>query len=338
MTQSHERYMQRCLQLAGYGMGTVAPNPLVGAVLVYNDEIISEGWHQQFGGPHAERMAIDNIKNDPRLFESTLYVNLEPCAHYGKQPPCANLIVESGIKTVVFGSHDPFEKVNGNGLKILHENGIKTVGPILEQECNNLNRRFFVFHTKKRPYIILKWAETADGFLAPEDKVRTQISGEAAQQLLHKWRCEEPAILVGAETATIDKPMLNVRNWHGNNPIPVFFDPHIRADYSKYSQGVVFNLLKNEVANQVEFVKCEQPNLISEAMDVLYKKNIQSILVEGGKKTLEAYIDAGCWDEVRVIKSKSINFSKGDSSPVFKGNCIEKFDLVNDTIGIYYKI
>lgn len=331
--------MQRCLELAQRGMGMVAPNPMVGCVIVYQNEIISEGWHEQFGENHAERNAILALNDDSRLQKSTLYVNLEPCAHHGKTPPCSNLIVESGIRTVVIGSEDPFEKVNGKGIEILKKAGIEVIENILQKECDLLNKRFLFFHKNKSPYIILKWAETKDGFMAPNIKIKQQISGEQSRILLHKWRSEESAILVGANTIEIDKPMLDVRYWQGKNPIRLAMDGNLKNKYP-YDElpMVVFNYSKDYVDYNITFVKIPEINNLNYIRDYLYSNNIISVMIEGGSHILQQFIDANAWNEIRIIKSKTVLFEEGLQAPVYKAisaNCLE---LNGDIITTYYNL
>lgn len=330
--------MARCIELAHRGDGRTAPNPLVGCVIVHNGIVISEGWHHYLGGAHAERDAILKVQNDNRLAESTLYVNLEPCAHTGKTPPCANLIVDSGIRTVVYGSSDPNKLVNGKGLEYLRKNGVTVIGPVLESECRKLNKRFEVFHTFQRPFIILKWAQTQDGFIAPHDKRKTQISGFDAQVLLHKWRSEEASVLVGANTAVMDQPQLNVRFWNGNQPLAVFIDPHIKGNYDKRDlPTLVFNTLKDTTQQNTQFVKCENDDFIEEIMLKLWERGINSILVEGGAETLNRFLKAGIWDEIRVIKSNSVKFGNGLAAPQVQFTPNQIIRLENDIVEMYQK-
>ena len=227
----HEKYIKRCIELAKNGLGTTYPNPLVGSVIVYNKEIIGEGWHQKAGDGHAEVNAINSVKNKSLLSKATIYVSLEPCSHFGKTPPCCDLIIANDIPNVVIGTIDPFAKVAGNGIKKLLEAEKNVTIGILEDECNELNKRFFTFHTKKRPYIILKWAESQDGFIAPlkrEKQESVWITNEFSRQLVHKWRSEEEAILVGTNTVMEDNPTLTVRDWIGTNPIRIVLDQNNR--------------------------------------------------------------------------------------------------------------
>jgi len=329
-------FMERCLELAKRGAGRVAPNPMVGCVIVHENKIISEGWHENFGENHAERNAILKIQNDPRLKESTLYVNLEPCAHHGKTPPCAALIVSSGIKKVVIGSADPFEKVNGKGVKLLRNAGVEVLEHFLQKACDILNAKFILFHTNKRPYIILKWAQTADGFMAPFSKIKTQISGEEASILLHKWRSEEQAILIGANTVMHDKPALNLRHWQGKNPQRFVLDGNLSNTYPFDEAEIsVFNFTKNEITENVKYIQIDKNNSLVEVLKYLYENNILSILLEGGAQVLNAFIVANLYDEIRIIESKSVYFETGIGAPKRPAWGGENFKLPMDTITIY---
>lgn len=336
MSTAHEMFMQRCLDLALRGAGKVSPNPMVGSVIVHDGVIISEGWHHEFGKDHAERDAILKIQGDPRLSSSTLHVNLEPCAHYGKTPPCANLIIENKIPNVVIGSCDPFPEVNGKGIELLKTAGVNVVDGVLKKECDTLNRRFLSFHTKKRPYIILKWAETADGFMAPENKERIQISGPQAAMLLHKWRAEEAAILVGANTLMIDKPSLNVRFWEGKDPLRIVIDGNLKNRYLDLTT-LVFNFSKNTSEGPINFVKIPENNTLSHILQHLYNNHILSILVEGGAHTLKEFLKHDLWDEIRVIQSKKNRFQRGHKSPEKTGFLFHSFETEDDVVQYYRK-
>lgn len=325
----HEHRMSICLKLAKRSSGYTAPNPMVGCVIVHNNEIIAEGWHRGYGLPHAEVEAISKINDAGVLRNSTLYVNLEPCAHWGKTPPCADLIVEKQIPRLVIGSRDPHSIVNGKGTEKLKNAGIEVISGILENECNDLNRRFFTFHRKRRPYIILKWAETADGFIAPEDGQRRQISGHAARILLHKWRGEEQAILTGSRTAIIDKPRLDTRYYPGKNPLKLVIDPAVKADVMPGS--VVFGN-RNELTEKQEIVLLPDNNSIAFILDELYRRNIISVMIEGGADTLQRFIDHGIFDEIRIIKSKQVQFKSGRKAPQIKLTNPEITELPEDLI------
>jgi diaminohydroxyphosphoribosylaminopyrimidine deaminase/5-amino-6-(5-phosphoribosylamino)uracil reductase len=311
---SHQLFMQRCIDLAQNGMGAVAPNPMVGALLVYENRIIGEGWHQQFGGPHAEVHCIQSVANEDKQFipQSTLYVSLEPCNHFGKTPPCSDLIIQSQIKKVVIACKDPFEKVNGSGIKKLEDNKVEVITGILEKEAIQLNKRFFIFHQQQMPYVILKWAESADGFIAKPQGKPFKISNYITDKLVHKWRSEEAAIIVGTYTVLNDNPSLTTRNWQGKNPLRIYIDKRLRVD-AKYkildnsTDTLILNLEKNEKVDLNEFVMMEdETKLIEELLQLLYKKGIQSLIVEGGTNLLQSFIESNCWHEARVIKNTEI--------------------------------
>lgn len=334
---AHHTFMLRCLELARRGAGFVAPNPMVGSVIVHAGQVISEGWHARVGEAHAEREAILKIAGDPRLSDSTLYVNLEPCAHHGRTPPCADLIAEHGIPRVVYGCRDPFSEVDGKGLDKLVKAGVHITGPVLEDECRFLNRRFLTFHTQKRPYVILKWAQSADGFVAPADRSRMQISGEEARVLLHKWRSEESAVLVGAGTAVSDNPQLNLRYWQGRDPIRIFFDPQLKHTYSGQAPTLVFNHIKSAVEGDIEYIQSPSGDLIPAAMDALYQRGLLSVLVEGGAETIHRFYAAGLWDEVRVLRSKNVQLHNGIAAPEARGRLWETTELPADISEIYLR-
>jgi diaminohydroxyphosphoribosylaminopyrimidine deaminase / 5-amino-6-(5-phosphoribosylamino)uracil reductase len=343
----HEKYIKRCIQLAKNGKGTSYPNPMVGSVIVYNDTIIGEGWHKKAGESHAEVIAINSVKDKSLLKKATIYVSLEPCSHYGKTPPCANLIVESGIKKVVIGIIDSNSKVSGRGILHLQKNGCDVIVGVLQQECFDLNRRFFTFHTKKRPFIILKWAETKDGFLdknrgEKNDKSPNWISNQYSQQFVHKMRAEEQAILVGTNTALIDNPSLTVRSWVGENPIRIVLDrvSKIPTNYNLLSDGIktiVFSEVKhsvdsfgNVIFERIDFSK----NVPEQICEVLYKYEIQSVIIEGGSQTLQSFINANLWDEAFVFVGTT-NFKDGLKAPEIKKVPIEIRKISNDTLKIY---
>ena len=307
--------MQRCLYLAEKGLGNTYPNPLVGAVLVYNDRIIGEGWHKKAGAAHAEINAINSVKDKSLLSKSTLYVNLEPCSHFGKTPPCILSIKKYKIPNVVIGSVDPNPKVAGGGIKALTSWGCEVQTGILKKEADYLNRRFFTFHQKKRPYIILKWAQSQDQFIAPNQEQRQPseifwISNQYARQKTHLWRKEEMAILIGVQTLIDDNPKLTLRYWEGKNPIRLILDPNNRAPknstiYKDNNVAYFFNHKKNDVTNELKKFILLKPFGIDALLNFCHDNELQSILVEGGKKTLDAFIDSNLWDEARVITSQS---------------------------------
>lgn len=340
----HEIYMKRCLQLAKNGLGTTYPNPLVGSVIVHNGKIIGEGWHKKAGEPHAEVNAINSVKNKELLPESTIYVNLEPCSHFGKTPPCANLIIEHKIPKVVIGCIDSFSEVAGKGIQKLTNAGCKVTLNVLEKECLEINKRFFTFHNKKRPYIILKWAETADGFIAPltnDTKTSINISNQYSRQLVHKYRTEEQAILVGTKTVLNDNPNLDARDWFGNNPTRIVLDRKnkVPTDFhikNAKNPTIIFteeeNCLNSE--NCIYEFCIFDTLLISNILNNLYNKNIQSIIIEGGSITLQQFIDSNLWDEARVFISEN-NSIEGIKKPVFNFDTNQNVKIKNNQLKIY---
>ncbi len=346
MPINHEFYMQRCLQLAQKGAGWVAPNPMVGAVLVYQDLIIGEGYHMQYGQPHAEVNCINSVAETNRglIKDATLYVSLEPCVHYGKTPPCTNLIIKNQIKKVVIGCMDPFDAVNGKGAEKLKQAGIEVIGPVLEKDSIELNRRFFCFHLNKRPYIILKWAQSADDFIGLKGE-EISISNAQTQRLVHRWRSEETAILIGTQTAIIDNPQLNNRLATGPNPLRMVIDRRLQLNaalhlLSDEQPTWVFNTVKNDAQGAVNFIQLpELDNLIEPILSYAYQQQIQSILVEGGAKLLQSFISQSLWDEARVINSKySINHNGVNGIPapqLMNEQSIQKEQIGTDIIYYY---
>ncbi len=336
--------MSRCLQLAELGMGVVAPNPMVGAVLVFEDKIIAEGFHQKYGEGHAEVNCLNNVsERDKHLIEkSTLYVSLEPCSHYGKTPPCADLIIRNKIKKVVIGCKDVYKEVAGKGIAKLENAGVEIVSKVLEKECIELNKRFFTFHQKFRPYIILKWAQSFNGKIAAHDGKRILISNEYSNRLVHKWRGEEASILIGTTTALKDNPSLTTRLWQGKNPVRVVIDKNSRLPTSlNVFRGnvktIIFSLVKNAASENLFYIKLENENFLEQLLHSLFEMNIQSLLVEGGAKTLQSFIDVGLWDEARVITNEKMVIEKGISSPEIKDFILEKQETYFDDSISFYK-
>ncbi|MDR4987314.1 MAG: bifunctional diaminohydroxyphosphoribosylaminopyrimidine deaminase/5-amino-6-(5-phosphoribosylamino)uracil reductase RibD, partial [Bacteroidales bacterium] len=324
----HDTYMRRCIDLALQGLGHVAPNPLVGAVLVVNNKIIGEGYHQQFGGPHAEVMAISSVSDPQLLRRATLYVNLEPCCHHGKTPPCTDLIISHGIREVVIGTVDPFDAVAGKGVARLRATGCRVSVGVLKDECRDLNKRFFTFHEKKRPYIVLKWAQTADGFIDTERlpdaaKKPTWITSEHLRMLVHKWRTEEASIMVGTNTALKDNPRLNVRDWHGPSPMRIVLDRTLKLTPQYHlmdnsQKTLIINEIYTKKEKNTQFVAIPfDQHLIKNICDLLYRQGIQSILVEGGRQLLQSLIDQKLWDEARIFTGAQF-FGKGIPAPTLK--------------------
>lgn len=334
--------MNRCIQLAEQALGNTYPNPLVGSVIVYKNQIIGEGGHQKAGENHAEINAINSVKNPELMKESTIYVSLEPCSHFGKTPPCANRIVETGFKKVVIGTLDPHEKVNGKGKKIIEDAGIETVSGILEDECRQLNRRFFTFQTKKRPYIILKWAESGDGFIDKDFKP-TQIGNALTKQYVHQLRSNEHAILVGTHTALTDDPSLTTREISGRNPVRILIDFDLKVPrgfkiFNSEAETLIFNLTKDSEEGNVKFIKIEKENFLENLMQKLYEHQIQSVLVEGGRFTLEQFIGAGIWDEALIIKNENLKLEKGTKAPDFHFDMSRSEQFRDNTIEFYKNI
>ncbi len=312
--------MQRCLQLAARGIAQVSPNPMVGAVLVYKDKIIGEGYHQQFGGPHAEVNCIHSVNDEEKelIPKSTLFVSLEPCSHTGKTPPCTNLILEYGIKKVVIACGDISDKVNGKGIALLQEAGVEVIEGVLEFEAKELNKRFFTYHAQKRPYIILKWARSKEGFIGTAER-QIKLSCPETDSLVHQWRSEEDAIWVGYQTAKTDNPQLNVRHVYGKNPIRIIFDRDLSLDpslnlFKKDQPTICYNLKKNHRENQLEYFLIQQKDFITEILADLFERQIMSVIIEGGAKLIQHFLDKNLWDEIRVIQT-STSLNKGIHSP-----------------------
>jgi len=338
----HEPFMQRALELANAGMGAVSPNPMVGCVIVHEGKIIGEGWHKKYGEAHAEVHAVNAVTHKELLKESTVYVSLEPCSHYGKTPPCVELLLQHQVKRVVIANMDTNPLVSGEGIKKMREAGIEVITGVLEKEGRLLNRRFFTFMEKQRPYIILKWAETADGFIARENYDSKWISNEYSRQRVHQWRAQEDAVLVGTKTAFHDNPQLNVRDWIGRNPARIVFDRFLRLSdklhlFDRQQKTICYNVLKHEEHNNLTLVRLDEQDFIGQAMHDLYKQKIQSVIVEGGATTLQLFMDAGLWDEARVFVS-SKTFGKGMLAPRLHGNLISQESVLNDTLKIYHPL
>ncbi|QEC74568.1 bifunctional diaminohydroxyphosphoribosylaminopyrimidine deaminase/5-amino-6-(5-phosphoribosylamino)uracil reductase RibD [Mucilaginibacter ginsenosidivorax] len=343
----HEIFMQRCLELARLGAGQVSPNPMVGAVVVHEGKIIGEGYHQKYGQAHAEVNAIAQVTaafdNAAELLkQSTIYVSLEPCAHYGKTPPCADLIIEHQIPLVVVGTRDPFAQVDGKGIEKLKTAGIEVITGVLEKECQWLNRRFFTKVQKHRPYIILKWAQTNDGFFAPADGSQLWITGTQARKLVHKWRSEEDAILVGKNTVAIDNPQLNVRYWEGRSPKRAVIDRRLELSkeanvFDQSVETLIFNEIEFNADGKNKYIALEDfdryvPQYI---LYQLYLQDIQSVIIEGGAHTLQVFIDAGLWDEARIFTGKTV-LSKGIKSPQITGILAAESFIEDDRLQTLY--
>ncbi len=339
-----KKMMLRCLELAKNGLGTTYPNPLVGSVVVHNGKIIGEGWHYQSGKPHAEVNAINSVIDKSLLLDSTLYVNLEPCSHFGKTPPCADLIIANKIPRVVIASLDVNDEVNGRGVQKLQDAGVDVKVGICKTEADELNKRFITFHKKQRPYIILKWAESFDGFLAPKNRNETApvwLSNQYSRQLVHKWRSEEMAILVGTQTVIDDNPSLTVRDWRGNHPIRVVIDRESNIPKnSNILDGNVRTIIFCAKKSDHTIEKCIfevidfEGEVVAQILATLYKHKIQSLIVEGGGKTLQAFINQNLWDEARIFKSPK-NLGSGILAPKIKSEQIIKTNILDDELLIF---
>ena len=337
--------MYRCLELAKLGKGHVAPNPLVGSILVNDDCMIGEGYHQQFGSSHAEVNCLNNVDAEyqNKISHSTLYVSLEPCAHFGKTPPCTDLIIQHKIRRVVIGCSDSFEEVNGKGIEKLKQAGIEVIVGILEKESKELNKKFFTFHEKRRPYIILKWAQTADKKIANLSNERLLISNDFSNRLVHQWRSEETAILIGTNTALLDDPSLNNRFTVGRNPVRLILDKHLRLPatlkiFDNSQRTIIFNDVKQEENNNTIFYRMEKDvNIIQQIMDACFYLNIQSLLVEGGARTLQTFIDEDIWDEARMITNESLLVGNGLSAPHLRNAVLLNERKYGNDLIQYYK-
>ena len=328
----HEKYIKRCIQLAKNGLPAAMPNPSVGAVIVFENTIIGEGYTSAYGGNHAEVNAILSVKNKELLSKSTIYVSLEPCSHFGKTPPCSDLIINYKIPNVVIGTVDSNSKVAGQGIKKLMEAGAHVTVGILEDECRASNKRFFTFHEKKRPYIILKWAESEDGFIAPSSKKEQKpvwITNKYSRQLVHKWRSEEAAILVGTQTVVVDNPKLDVRDWAGKNPTRIVLDKNNRIPKESY----IFDNRQKTVLISDSILNFSE-NVAPQVVHFLFENNLQSVIIEGGRQTLQTFIDANLWDEARVFRGTTL-FSSGTKAPIITGKIVPKNTIERDELLIY---
>lgn len=339
-------YMQRCLELAVMGNGNVSPNPMVGCVIVLNNQIIGEGYHQKIGEAHAEVNAIKNVfenygdKALDLLKEATAYVTLEPCSHFGKTPPCADLLIKHQIKRIVIGNTDPFESVNGKGIEKLKNAGIEVITGILDDKCKFINRRFFTRIKEHRPYFILKWAQTANGFFAPTDQSQQWISGVEAKTLTHQWRSEEDAILVGKNTVLADNPQLNTRAIKGKNPIRIIIDKNLDIPsnyhiFNDVAKTIVCNEVKTDVIANIHYVQMEDMHfyLPQKIAYQLYLMDIQSVIIEGGANILNQFITANLWDEARIFTSKT-QWQNGIKAPKINGKILEETIIGNDQLQI----
>ncbi len=343
---SHDTYIKRCLQIAKNGLGSTRPNPMVGAVIVYKDQIISEGFTSAYGGNHAEVNAINAVKDPSLLEKSTIYVTLEPCSHFGKTPPCSDLIIARKIPNVVIGCVDDNPEVAGKGIARLKAAGCHVTVGVLEAECKEHHKRFFSIHQKQRPYIILKWAETQDGFIAPKSRNEQKpvwITNKYSRQLVHKWRAEEQAILVGTQTVIEDNPSLTVRDWSGANPIRIVLD----KDFKLAPEANIFNTdaetlvigganheLEDALPSNVSIDWSLKQDIAKQICAVLYQRNINSVIIEGGAQTLQTFIDENLWDEARVFIGPS-QFNEGVKAPKLNGLLVSEQSILDDTLKIF---
>lgn len=325
-----QQFMQRALDLARLGLGKVSPNPMVGCVITYENRIVGEGYHQKFGDHHAEVEAINHVKDKSILSRCTAYVTLEPCAHHGKTPPCADLLAAHQLQKVVIATQDSNPLVSGKGILRLAKGGVKTKTGMMEKEAKTINRRFFTAINLHRPYIILKWAQTRDGFIAKENYDSKWISNELSRRMVHKWRAEEDGILVGTNTVLYDNPQLNVRLWSGKDPIRIIIDRNLRLKqelhvFDQKRLTLVYNCMKDEKLNNLVFIKIERKNFLHQLFADLHDRSIQSVIIEGGSTLLNQIIELGLWDEARVFKSERL-FHKGIAAPK-----LQHFDIIDET-------
>ena len=342
-----ELYMQRCIELARKGAGSVAPNPMVGAVLVHDEVIIGEGWHKQYGEAHAEVNCIASViptkegSADDRIQRSTLYVSLEPCAHFGKTPPCSDLIIKHKIPKVVIGCRDPFKEVDGKGIEKLKAAGVEVVIDVLKDECIDLNKRFFTFHQKKRPYIILKWAQTRNGIIAASTDERLLISNEMTNRLVHQWRSEEAAILVGKNTAALDDPQLTNRYWPGKQPLRLVLDKELEIPtslklFNAEAPTIIFNTKHHNDEGQPRYYQITNDvSVVQQMIHALYQLNIQSVIVEGGAQLLQSFINEELWDEGRVITNQQLVVADGLAAPQLS-KAVQMSEQIIGSDGIVY--
>ncbi len=343
----HEKYIKRCIELAKNGVVAARPNPSVGCVIVFEDRIIAEGYTSAYGGHHAEVNAINAVKDQILLKKATLYVSLEPCNHFGKTPPCSDLIVKSGIKKIVVGCMDPHSKVAGTGIEKLKRSGCEVLVGVLEGACIASNKRFFTIHTKNRPYIILKWAQTKDGFI---DRIRHEndeiqpnwITNKHARQLVHKWRAAEASILIGTNTAINDNPQLDVRDWYGIDPVRIVLDRSLRIPKSyhiyngKTSTIILTEKEPEQPSKEVTYIMLDfSKNIAEQLCEILFEHQLQSVFIEGGKKTLQTFIDANLWDEARVFVGDTV-FGQGLEAPVISGKTVSENNIQSDMLRILY--
>ena len=339
--KTHEYFIDKCISLARKGALDVSPNPMVGCVIVNNGKIIGEGYHKEYGKNHAEVNAIHSVKDKSELKNSILYVNLEPCCHHGKTPPCTDSIVKYNIPKVVIGCIDTFSKVSGQGMKKLKDNSVEVIYGVLEKECTELNKRFFCYHTKKRPYIILKWAKSKDNFIAPINQEKPfWMTSEKSKKLVHSWRAEEDAILVGRKTVVADNPSLTVRMCEGKNPIRIIIDKELSLDkksnvFDDQAETIVFNNIKSAIIDKTTYLKADFNNLNKDILNQLYNRDILSLIIEGGTITINSFIEKNLYDEIRVFTADKL-LEKGINSPELPEiNLIKTSIINNDKLEVY---
>ena len=339
--KTHEYFIDKCIGLARKGALEVSPNPMVGCVIVNDGEIIGEGYHKEYGKNHAEVNAIHSVKDKSELKNSILYVNLEPCCHHGKTPPCTDLIVKYNIPKVVIGCIDTFSKVSGQGIKKLKDNSVEVIYGVLEKDCIELNKRFFCYHIKKRPYIILKWAKSKDNFIAPINQEKPfWMTSEKSKKLVHSWRAEEDAILVGRKTVVADNPSLTVRMCEGKNPIRIIIDKELSLDkksnvFDDQAETIVFNNIKSAIIDKTTYLKADFNNLNEDILNQLYNRDILSLIIEGGTITINSFIEKNLYDEIRVFTTDKL-LEKGINSPKLPDiNLIKTSIINNDKLEVY---
>lgn len=333
------------MELALCGAGYVAPNPMVGAVLVHDGRIIGEGFHRRYGEAHAEVNCIAHAKqqgNEGLLSRSTMYVSLEPCAHFGKTPPCADLLIRHKIPSVVIGCRDPFPEVDGRGIERLRAAGVEVQVGVLEKECLHLNRRFFTFHQRKRPYIILKWAQTANGMIGGINGQRIWITNDLTNRLVHRWRSEEQGIMVGTNTAWLDDPRLTNRLWHGPSPTRLVIDKRLRLPghlrlFDGEAKTVILNHQRNETDGHLVYRKMEEGESLGLLLNALYELDILSVIVEGGGQLVKSFINEGLWDEARILRNREMVNEEGVAAPVLRsGRLVERIELGRDEVSLFF--
>lgn len=339
--QNHELYMRRALELAEWGRGSVSPNPMVGCVITVNGEIIGEGYHERYGAPHAEPNAIAQVKEPSLLQKATVYVTLEPCSHTGKTPPCADLLVARKVREVVIAAVDANPLVGGKGIAKLRDAGIAVTTGVLEKEARSQNRRFFTQMEKRRPYVVLKWAQTRDGFVARPNYDSKWISNIHSRQLVHRWRAEEDSVLVGTKTAHYDNPQLNVRDWAGRNPVRIVIDKQLTLDpnsnlFDRSQPTICYNLLKEEKSENLHYVQLPKEFNVVDLLEDLNAKKIQSMLVEGGSVLIQHFIRQDLWDEARVFTG-DVTFGSGIPSPHLNRIPNQTLDIMGDRLDVYYR-